>query len=133
LEKERENITKKERYLIFIIDDDESVRSSLKLLVESAGYEGVTFKSAEEFLESGSTTGAGCLLLDIRMPGMGGFELQEHLIASGRPIPVVFVTGHDRFGMEEKAMRLGAVAYLRKPFDDQELLNAIHRACGKGT
>jgi FixJ family two-component response regulator len=133
LEKERENITKKERYLIFIIDDDESVRSSLKLLVESAGYECVVFKSAEEFLQSGSMKGTDCLLLDIRMPGMGGFELQEHLIASGSPIPVVFVTGHDRFGMEEKAMRLGAVAYLRKPFDDQELLNAIHRACGKRT
>ena len=132
MEKARENISKKGGHLIFIIDDDESVRASLKLLVESAGHKGVTFKSAEEFLESGSMKGADCLLLDIRMPGMGGFELQEHLVASGSPIPVVFVTGHDRFGMEEKAMRLGAVAYLRKPFDDQELLNAINRACGKG-
>jgi len=118
-------------YVISVIDDDESVRSSLKLLIESAGHHGMTFQSAEEFLQSGLTKGGDCLLLDVRMPGMGGFELQEYLVAQEIRIPVIFVTGHDGFGMEEKAMKLGAVAYLRKPFDDQVLLDAIHYACGK--
>ena len=113
---------------VFIVDDDESVRASLRLLVESAGHRAVTFASAEEFLQSGYMKDADCLILDIRMPGMGGFELQEHLAGSGPRIPVIFVTGHDRFGMEEKAMKLGAIAYLRKPFDEQLLLDAIQRA-----
>jgi FixJ family two-component response regulator len=118
----------KEGHLIFIIDDDDSVRTSLKLLVESAGHHGVTFKSAEEFLQSGLMKDAHCLLLDIRMPGIGGFELQERLATSEIPTPVIFITGHDRLGMEEKAMKLGAIAYLRKPFDDKTLLNAIQHA-----
>jgi FixJ family two-component response regulator len=116
---------------VFIVDDDESVRTSLKLLVESAGHHCVTFKSAKEFIQSGSMKDVDCLLLDIRMPGIGGFELQEYLATSETHTPVIFITGHDRFGMEEKAMKLGAVGYLRKPFDDQALLNAIDRACGK--
>jgi two-component system, LuxR family, response regulator FixJ len=115
---------------VFIVDDDESVRASLKLLVESAGHRAVTFASAEEFLQSCSRKDASCLLLDIQMPGTGGFELQEYLATSKTRVPVIFITGHDRFGMEEKAMKLGAIAYLRKPFDDQALLDAISRACG---
>ena len=117
---------------VFIVDDDESVLSSLRLLVESAGYCGVTFASADDFLRSGLMKNADCLILDIRMPRMGGFELQEHLAASGVRIPVIFITGHDSFGMEERAMKKGAVAYLRKPFDEQSLLDAIQRACGSG-
>jgi FixJ family two-component response regulator len=117
-------------YVIFVIDDDESVCSSLKLLIESAGHHGVTFQSAEEFLQSGLTKGGDCLILDVRMPGMGGFELQECLAAREILVPAIFITGHDGFGMEEKAMKLGAVAYLRKPFDDQALLDAIYYACG---
>ena len=113
---------------MFIVDDDESVRASLRLLVESAGHRAVTFASAEEFLQSGFMKDADCLILDIRMPGMSGFELQEYLATSEPHIPVIFITGHDRFGMEEKAMKLGAIAYLRKPFDGQSLLDAIQRA-----
>jgi FixJ family two-component response regulator len=113
---------------VFIVDDDESVRASLRLLVESAGHRAVTFASAEEFLQSGFMKDADCLILDIRMPGMGGFELQERLATSESHIPVICITGHDRFGMEEKAMKLGAIAYLRKPFDEQLLLDAIQRA-----
>jgi two-component system, LuxR family, response regulator FixJ len=113
---------------VFIVDDDESVRASLRLLVESAGHRAVTFASAEEFLQSGFMKDADCLILDIRMPGMGGFELQECLATSEPRIPVIFVTGHDRLGMEENAMKLGAIAYLRKPFDGQSLLDAIQRA-----
>jgi FixJ family two-component response regulator len=116
---------------VFIVDDDESVLSSLRLLVESAGHHGVTFASADEFFQSGLMKNADCLILDIRMPGRGGFELQEHLAASGVRIPVIFITGHDSFGMEEKAMKLGAVAYLRKPFEGEALLDAVRRACGE--
>jgi FixJ family two-component response regulator len=115
---------------VFVVDDDESVRASLSMLLESAGHRAVTFASAEELLQSALTKNASCLILDIRMPGMGGFELQEHLVASETRIPVIFITGHDQFGMEEKAMKLGAVAYLRKPFDGQSLLDAIQRGCG---
>ena len=118
---------------IFIVDDDESVRASLRLLVESAGYRAVTFASAEEFLQSGLMHNARCLILDIRMLGMDGFALQEHLVASETRIPVIFITGHDRFGMEERAMKLGAIAYLRKPFDGQALLDAIQTGCGSSS
>jgi FixJ family two-component response regulator len=113
---------------VFIVDNDESVLSSLRLLVESAGHRGVTFASADEFLQSGLMKNADCLILDIRMPRMGGFDLQEYLIFSEIRIPVIFITGHDSFGMEEKAMKLGAVAYLRKPFDEKSLLDSIQRA-----
>lgn len=112
---------------VFIVDDDESVRASLRLLVESAGHRAVTFASAEEFLQSGFMKDADCLILDIRMPGMGGFELQEYLASSESRIPIIYITGHDRFGVEEKAKKLGAIAYLRKPFDGQLLLDAIQR------
>jgi FixJ family two-component response regulator len=112
---------------VFIVDDDESVRASLSMLVESAGHRAVTFASADEFLQSGLMKNACCLILDILMPGMGGFELKEHLAASESSIPVIFITGHDRFGMEEKAMKLGAIAYLRKPFEGEALLDAIQR------
>jgi two-component system response regulator FixJ len=124
-------VTGQEEFTVFIVDDDESVRSSLKLLLESAGRRAVPFASAEEFLQSGLMKSADCLILDIRMPGMDGFELQEHLTASRARIPVIIITGHDRLGMEEKAMKLGAVAYLRKPFEGEALLDAVQRSCGR--
>ncbi len=111
--------------IVFVVDDDASVRSSLKLLIESNGYDVVTFKSAEDFLDSRFREDPCCLILDIRLPGMSGFQLQEHLAKSQRRIPVIFITGHDRNRMEDEAMRLGAVAYLRKPFDEQCLLDAV--------
>jgi two-component system response regulator FixJ len=123
-----EGTIKKSR-VIFIVDDDESIRVSMKLLVESAGHQGVTFESAEEFIRSGLQRDGDCMLLDVRMPGMGGFELHEYLTRSKVHIPVIFVTGYDEPGMEEKAMEAGAVGYLRKPFGDQELLDRIDRAC----
>ncbi len=113
------------KFTVFVVDDDESIRASLKLLVESSGYDVVTFKSAEDFLDSGFRENPCCLILDIRLPGMSGFKLQEHLVKSQRRIPVIFITGHDRNRMEDEAMRLGAVAYLRKPFDEECLLDAI--------
>ncbi len=89
---------------VFIVDDDESVRASLRLLLESAGHRAERFASAEEFLRSGLITNACCLILDIRMPGMGGLELKEYLESQKPRIPVIFITGHDLFGMEQKAM-----------------------------
>jgi FixJ family two-component response regulator len=122
----------KGKFIVFVVDDDESVRASLKLLIESSGYHVVTFKSAEDFLASSFGESPCCLILDIHLPGMSGFNLQEHLVESQSRIPVIFITGHDSYRMEDEAMRLGAIAYLRKPFDEQCLLDAIQLACGKG-
>lgn len=121
------------KFIVFVVDDDESIRSSVKLLLEACGYHVVRFKSAEDFLSSGFWECPCCLILDIRLPGMSGFKLQEYLVKSQTRIPVIFITGHDRKGMEHEAMRLGAIAYLRKPFDEQLLLDAIRLAAEKGT
>jgi FixJ family two-component response regulator len=117
------------QFTVFVVDDDESVLASLRLLIESSGYRVVTFKSAEDFLHSAREEKPCCLILDIRLPGMSGFKLQEHLLKSRTPIPVIFITGHDRERIEDEAMRLGAIAYLRKPFDEQCLFDAIRSAC----
>jgi two-component system response regulator FixJ len=121
------------KLIVFVVDDDESVRDSLKMLLESSGYRTVTFKSAEDFLDSSFRQGPCCLVLDIRLPGMSGFKLQEHLLKSQTRIPVIFITGQGNDRTEEEAMRLGAIAYLRKPFDEHCLLEAIQVACCKGT
>jgi len=113
-------------FIVYVVDDDDSVRASLKLLLESSGYHVVTFKSAEDFLVSSFGESPCCLILDIHLPGMSGFNLQGRLVKSQTRVPVIFITGHDRNRMEDEAMRLGAVAYLRKPFDEQYLLDAIH-------
>jgi len=118
--------------LVLVVDDDESVLNSLRLLLESAGYRSAGFSSAEELIESGMAQDACCLILDVKLPQMSGFELQAHLTASFTPKPVIFITGHDRPGMEEQALRLGGTAYLRKPFDGQAILDAIQPLCGKG-
>jgi FixJ family two-component response regulator len=115
--------------IVFVVDDDESVRDSLRMLIQASGYTVVAFTSAEDFLKSDFSETPCCLILDIHLPGMSGFDLQEHLVKSGIRIPVIFITGHDRHRMEEEAMRLRAVAYLRKPFDEQALLDAIQLAC----
>ena len=124
---------------VYIVDDDISVRNALRRLLQSSQYRVHTFASAEEFRQSDFKSSPGCLLLDIKLPGIGGFELQEELIASGEQVPVIFITGQDRAGMEERAMRLGASAYLRKPFDERVLLDAVRvamksqfNAAGKG-
>ena len=120
------------KFVVFVVDDDESVRASLKLLIESVGYHVVTFKSAEDFLDSRFKGNPCCLILDIRLPGMSGFKLQEYLLNSQVQIPVIFITGHDRNRMEDEAIKkLGAIAYIRKPFDEQVLLDAIQHAWEK--
>jgi FixJ family two-component response regulator len=96
------------------VDDDELVRASLRLLLESSGYRAITFKSAEDFLESDYRGNPCCLILDIHLPGMSGFKLQQHLVESQTRMPVIFITANDRNRMEDEAMRLGAIAYLLK-------------------
>jgi FixJ family two-component response regulator len=113
---------------VYVVDDDESIRRALKRLLRSFGYHAVTFESAEEFLDS-SSLGDGCLILDIRLPGMTGLDLQEKLSSSGAKYAIIFMTAHDNPQWQERAKKAGAIAYLRKPFDEQLLLNAIQVAC----
>lgn len=110
---------------VYVVEDDRSVLDSLTLLLESVGYQSRGFTFAEELLESGAIQNACCLILDIELPGMSGFQLQEVLVASHTAVPVIFITGHDLPAMEGQALRLGAIAYLRKPFDDRALLTAL--------
>jgi FixJ family two-component response regulator len=113
---------------VYVVDDDASVCNALRRLLKSANYRVQTYGSAEEFRLADFKSNPGCLVLDIRLPGISGFELQEELQATGVRMPVIFITGHDRAGMEEQAMMLGATAYLRKPFDEEALLGAIRMA-----
>jgi len=113
---------------VYVVEDDTSLRNAVRRLLKCAQYRVLAFASAEEFSRSDYKNNPGCLLLDIRLPGISGFELQEQLLASGVQMPVIFITGQDRAGMEERAMRLGASAYLRKPVDEETLLGAIQLA-----
>jgi FixJ family two-component response regulator len=113
---------------IFIVDDDPSVRDSLELLVTSIGYDVKAYSSAHEFLACAPPRASGCLILDIRMPGMSGLDLQEKCIADGFFLPIIFITGHGTIPMSVRAMKAGAVDFLEKPFDEQEFLEAITRA-----
>jgi FixJ family two-component response regulator len=113
---------------VFVVDDDESIRRALKRLLRSFDYDAVTFVSAEEFIASAPEGGKGCLILDICLPGMTGLDLQEKLNASGAKYAVVFITAHDDPQWRQKAKAAGAIAYLRKPFAEKALLDAI-RIC----
>ena len=113
---------------ICIVDDDYSVRRGLERLLRSAGYRVETFASAREFLECGDLDGLGCLVADVRMPGESGLDLQQVLVAQGRTLPVIVITGHGDIAMAVRAMKMGAVDFLTKPFDDQALLDAVQQA-----
>jgi FixJ family two-component response regulator len=115
---------------VFVVDDDESVRRALKRLLGSNGYKAVTFESAEDFLESRPVEGECCLILDIRLTGMSGFDLYDNLASSGVKVPVIFMTACDNPEWRETADKAGAVAYLRKPFSEQSLLDAVLSASG---
>jgi FixJ family two-component response regulator len=117
--------------LVFVVDDNPSVRKSLSRLLASAGYTIETFASAREFLIREPSTGPCCLVLDVRMPGLTGIELQEGLAATGRRMSIVFLTGHVDVPMSVKAMKGGAVDLLTKPIDQEQLLGAIARAVAK--
>jgi RNA polymerase sigma factor (sigma-70 family) len=116
------------RPTIFIVDDDPSVRQSTELLLKSVGFNVKTFVSAQDFLKANLQEGLGCLILDVRMPGMSGLDLQEKLVSSKTPLPVIFITGHGTVPMSVRAMKAGAVDFLQKPFEEQDFLDAINRA-----
>ena len=116
---------------VFVVDDDPSVRKSLTRLLASAGYTVAAFSSAREFLTHEPDAGPCCLVLDVRMPGLTGLDLQQALTTAGRRMPIVFVTGHADVPMSVKAMKGGAVDLLTKPFDAKDLLKAIQRAMVK--
>ena len=117
--------------MIFVVDDDPSIRTSLGRLLEAAGYAVETFASARAFLARAPQAGPCCLVLDVRMPGLTGLELQEALAATGRQMSIVFISGHSDVPMSVRAMKAGAIDFLAKPFDVEELLSAIQRAMAK--
>ena len=117
--------------LIAIVDDDVSVRRALKRLVRSLGMNAEIFASGQEFLdciEALPSFHASCAILDVQMPGMNGLEIQQRLVRGGNPIPVIFITAHDEVGVRERALASGAVAFLRKPFDDELLIKTLRAA-----
>ena len=113
---------------VFIIDDDASVRASIQDLLESLGLRSESFGTAEEFLRSKRPDGPSCLVLDVRLPGVNGLDFQRRLVDAGFQIPIIFITGHADIPMTVKAMKSGAVEFLTKPFQDRDLLGAIHQA-----
>jgi len=119
------NPTIPEERLVAIIDDDASVRQSARRLIRSLGYRAEAFGSAEEFIESGQAAKTACLILDVRMPRIGGLELQRRLAGSEPPIPIVFITGRASEDEERRALRAGALGFLRKPVDTEALLRIL--------
>ena len=124
-------MTKKASPTVFVVDDDESVRGSLRFLLRSAGLESRAFGSAPEFLGAYDPAQPGCLVLDVRMPGMSGLELQQELNLRGAVIPVIFITGHGDIPMAVEAMQHGAHDFLQKPFRDEDLIERVRRALAK--
>jgi FixJ family two-component response regulator len=113
--------------IVFVVDDEPSVCVSLKRLLRSVGLEARTFASAQEFLRSERPNAPGCLVLDVRLPGLSGLDLQQELAVEKIDLPVVFITGHGDIPMSVRAMKAGAVEFLTKPFREQDLLEAIQR------
>jgi FixJ family two-component response regulator len=112
---------------VFIVDDDEAVRDSLRMLMGTVGLDAECFDSADRFLERHDPGRPGCLLLDLRMPGMSGLDLQRRLVERRSMLPVIFITGHGDVSTAVHAMRAGAVDFVQKPFNEQELLDRIQR------
>jgi FixJ family two-component response regulator len=119
---------REEKPIIFVVDDDPSVRDSMVLMLKSEGFNVKTFVSAQDFLNANLQQGPACLILDVRMPGMSGLDLQEKLVSAKTPLPVIFITGHGTVPMSVRAMKAGAVDFLQKPFEEQDLLDAIYKA-----
>lgn len=116
---------------VFVVDDDEGARNSLRFLLKSVGLPARAFNSAQEFLAAYAPSQAGCLVLDVRMPGMSGLELQQELNRRGAVIPVIFVTGHGDVPMAVEAVQHGAFDFVQKPYREQEMLDRIQRALAK--
>src|SRR5437588_4386729 len=113
---------------VFVIDDDDLVRTAIQGMLKSVGLRSETFGTPQEFLNSNRPDAPSCLVLDIRLPGVNGLDFQHQLVDAGIRIPVIFITGHGDIPMTVKAMKSGAVEFLTKPFRDQDLLDAIHQA-----
>jgi FixJ family two-component response regulator len=121
----------KSKPLIAIVDDDESVCRAMKRLVRSLGMEANAFASGQEFIDLIETMPSfqpDCVVLDVQMPGMNGLEVQERLVSSGNRLPVIFITAHDEAGVRDRALAAGAVAFLRKPFNDESFITTLHLA-----
>jgi FixJ family two-component response regulator len=114
--------------IVFVVDDDASVREALESLVRSAGYKVETFASAQDFLASNRPDVPSCLVLDVRLPGLSGLDLQNRMAGANREIPIVFITGHGDVPTSVRAMKAGAIEFLTKPFPDRDLLDAIEQA-----
>lgn len=117
--------------MVFVVDDDESVRKALKRLIKSVGLNVETFATAQEFLFREKYEGPSCLVLDVRMPGLSGLDLQQELTKADLTLPIIFITGHGNVPMSVRAMKAGAVDFLEKPFEDQVLLDLIQHAIEK--
>jgi FixJ family two-component response regulator len=116
---------------VFVIDDDASVRTSIRGLLKSVGLKSECFETAEQFLQRNTANGPSCLVLDVGLPGINGLEFQRQLKSAGFDIPIIFVTAYVDIPMTVKAMKSGAVEFLPKPFGDQELVDAIHQALAR--
>ena len=114
--------------IVFIVDDDVSVRESLELLIQNEGWQAETFASAQEFLDHPRAALPNCLILDVSLPGLNGLELQQRVAAERTDMPIIFITGHGDIPMTVRAMKAGAIEFLTKPFSDEALLNAIRQA-----
>jgi FixJ family two-component response regulator len=116
------------KVLIAIVDDDEGVREATKSLVRSLGYNASTFGSAEEFLKSEQVHDTSCLITDLHMPGLSGIDLQDHLVARGRRIPIIIITAYPNENLRARAMKAGALCFLSKPYPDDHLIGCIEKA-----
>lgn len=114
--------------IVFVVDDDPSVRDALEGLIRSTGWRAETFASAQDFLERPRAEAPGCLVLDVRLPGLSGLELQQRMVEVGVEIPIIFITGHGDVPTSVRAMKAGAIEFLIKPFGDRDLLDAIQQA-----
>ena len=111
--------------IVFVIDDDSSIRTALSNLLRSVGLQAEVYASPQDFLHSAAPEGPACIVLDVRFPGRSGLDLQQELAAANRPLPIIFMTGHGDIPMTVRAMKAGAVEFLTKPFRDQDLLDAV--------
>jgi FixJ family two-component response regulator len=114
--------------IVFVVDDDVSIREALESLIRSAGFKVETFASAQDFLARSRADVPACLVLDVRLPGLSGLDLQKRMVEANREIPIVFITGHGDVPTSVRAMKAGAVEFLIKPFSDRDLLDAIQQA-----
>jgi FixJ family two-component response regulator len=122
---------KSQEPIIFVVDDDPSIREALDGLMRSVGLYSKMFASAREFLGYKRPDAPACLVLDVRLPGLGGLELQRELAGAGDEIPIIFITGHGDVPMSVRAMKAGALEFLTKPFRDEDLLDAVHQAVAR--